>query len=185
MGARAVDWARLESVCTARYRGFESLPIRQFSVISGLPIDSIRGQHAGRAGRFRRLCPVIGSRKIFLGPCLFRIQTPKIRKVVPPASMVVALVWLGLSSGSPFPRKPLQKFFLAQAENPVQRVETISKLLTARATTSLVYGLQTPGSRRGTMALGQKGRVPRSGSNTYHARRQQPPQQADLSRRPC
>jgi hypothetical protein len=29
MGARAVDWARLESVCTARYRGFESLPIRQ------------------------------------------------------------------------------------------------------------------------------------------------------------
>jgi hypothetical protein len=28
MGARAVDWARLESVCTARYRGFESLPIR-------------------------------------------------------------------------------------------------------------------------------------------------------------
>src|SRR5271168_103701 len=24
MGARAVDWARLESVCTARYRGFES-----------------------------------------------------------------------------------------------------------------------------------------------------------------
>jgi hypothetical protein len=30
MGARAVDWARLESVCTARYRGFESLPIRHF-----------------------------------------------------------------------------------------------------------------------------------------------------------
>ncbi len=29
MGARAVDWARLESVCTARYRGFESLPIRK------------------------------------------------------------------------------------------------------------------------------------------------------------
>jgi hypothetical protein len=29
MGARVVDWARLESVCTARYRGFESLPIRQ------------------------------------------------------------------------------------------------------------------------------------------------------------
>jgi hypothetical protein len=28
MGARVVDWARLESVCTARYRGFESLPIR-------------------------------------------------------------------------------------------------------------------------------------------------------------
>ncbi len=28
MGARAVDRARLESVCTARYRGFESLPIR-------------------------------------------------------------------------------------------------------------------------------------------------------------
>jgi hypothetical protein len=28
MGARAVDWARLESVCTVRYRGFESLPIR-------------------------------------------------------------------------------------------------------------------------------------------------------------
>jgi hypothetical protein len=31
MGARAVDWARLESVCTARYRGFESLPIRHIS----------------------------------------------------------------------------------------------------------------------------------------------------------
>jgi hypothetical protein len=28
MGARAVDWARLESVCTDRYRGFESRPIR-------------------------------------------------------------------------------------------------------------------------------------------------------------
>jgi hypothetical protein len=28
MGARAVDWARLESVCTERYRGFESRPIR-------------------------------------------------------------------------------------------------------------------------------------------------------------
>jgi hypothetical protein len=34
MGARAVDWARLESVCTARYRGFESLPIRQISPYS-------------------------------------------------------------------------------------------------------------------------------------------------------
>jgi hypothetical protein len=32
MGARAVDWARLESVCTARYRGFESLPIREHLV---------------------------------------------------------------------------------------------------------------------------------------------------------
>jgi hypothetical protein len=31
MGARVVDWARLESVCTARYRGFESLPIRHAS----------------------------------------------------------------------------------------------------------------------------------------------------------
>jgi hypothetical protein len=31
MGARVVDWARLESVCTARYRGFESLPIRQLT----------------------------------------------------------------------------------------------------------------------------------------------------------
>jgi hypothetical protein len=30
MGARAVDWARLESVCTERYRGFESRPIRRF-----------------------------------------------------------------------------------------------------------------------------------------------------------
>src|SRR3981081_4894425 len=28
MGARAVDRARLESVCTERYRGFESRPIR-------------------------------------------------------------------------------------------------------------------------------------------------------------
>jgi hypothetical protein len=34
MGARVVDWARLESVCTARYRGFESLPIRQISPYS-------------------------------------------------------------------------------------------------------------------------------------------------------
>src|ERR1700746_1473743 len=32
MGARAVDWARLESVCTARYRGFESLPIRHMHI---------------------------------------------------------------------------------------------------------------------------------------------------------
>ena len=31
MGARAVDWARLESVCTERYRGFESRPIRLFT----------------------------------------------------------------------------------------------------------------------------------------------------------
>ena len=29
MGGRVVDCARLESVYTARYRGFESLPIRQ------------------------------------------------------------------------------------------------------------------------------------------------------------
>ena len=29
MGDRAVDCARLESVCTARYQGFESPPIRQ------------------------------------------------------------------------------------------------------------------------------------------------------------
>ena len=28
MGDRVVDCARLESVCTARYRGFESPPIR-------------------------------------------------------------------------------------------------------------------------------------------------------------
>ena len=28
MGDRVVDCARLESVCTARYRGFESRPIR-------------------------------------------------------------------------------------------------------------------------------------------------------------
>jgi hypothetical protein len=34
MGARAVDWARLESVCTERYRGFESRPIRHSSVSS-------------------------------------------------------------------------------------------------------------------------------------------------------
>ena len=33
MGARVVDWARLESVCTARYRGFESLPIRQPKIV--------------------------------------------------------------------------------------------------------------------------------------------------------
>ena len=38
MGARAVDWARLESVCTARYRGFESLPIRHiFGLLAGRP----------------------------------------------------------------------------------------------------------------------------------------------------
>ena len=38
MGARAVDWARLESVCTARYRGFESLPIRHmFGLFAGRP----------------------------------------------------------------------------------------------------------------------------------------------------
>jgi hypothetical protein len=36
MGARAVDWARLESVCTERYRGFESRPIRQFLRINDL-----------------------------------------------------------------------------------------------------------------------------------------------------
>jgi hypothetical protein len=35
MGDRAVYCARLESVCTARYRGFESPPIRQlFSAIA-------------------------------------------------------------------------------------------------------------------------------------------------------
>jgi hypothetical protein len=41
MGARAVDWARLESVCTARYRGFESLPIRQWFIISDLQNNEI------------------------------------------------------------------------------------------------------------------------------------------------
>jgi hypothetical protein len=36
MGARAVDWARLESVCTERYRGFESRPIRMLFVLRDL-----------------------------------------------------------------------------------------------------------------------------------------------------
>jgi hypothetical protein len=42
MGARAVDWARLESVCTARYRGFESLPIRH---IFGLFASRPKAEH--------------------------------------------------------------------------------------------------------------------------------------------
>ncbi len=43
MGARVVDWARLESVCTARYRGFESLPIRQ-AFQNQSPKDAIAGK---------------------------------------------------------------------------------------------------------------------------------------------
>ncbi len=35
MGDRVVDCARLESVCTARYPGFESPPIRQFFFAAG------------------------------------------------------------------------------------------------------------------------------------------------------
>jgi hypothetical protein len=48
MGDRVVDCARLESVCTERYRGFESRPIRQFTRIApgirnfldGVPLTS-------------------------------------------------------------------------------------------------------------------------------------------------
>jgi tetratricopeptide (TPR) repeat protein len=38
MGDRAVDCARLESVCTARYQGFESPPIRQRSFAQSLSV---------------------------------------------------------------------------------------------------------------------------------------------------
>lgn len=48
MGDRAVDCARLESVCAARHRGFESPPIRHtatsFGVVSG---PSSRGVEKG------------------------------------------------------------------------------------------------------------------------------------------
>ena len=37
MGDRAVDCARLESVCAERHRGFESPPIRHLTVASALP----------------------------------------------------------------------------------------------------------------------------------------------------
>ena len=38
MGGRVVDCARLESVYTERYRGFESPPIRQHSVDEALRV---------------------------------------------------------------------------------------------------------------------------------------------------
>lgn len=38
MGGRVVDCARLESVYTERYRGFESPPIRQRSVYAGIRV---------------------------------------------------------------------------------------------------------------------------------------------------
>jgi hypothetical protein len=58
MGARVVDWARLESVCTARYRGFESLPIRQCFVIvieRNRPL-SLRGGSESNVAFPVRLC---------------------------------------------------------------------------------------------------------------------------------
>jgi hypothetical protein len=45
MGARVVDWARLESVCTARYRGFESLPIRSTLTPSRTGLQTSFGPH--------------------------------------------------------------------------------------------------------------------------------------------
>jgi hypothetical protein len=42
MGDRAVDCARLESVCAARHQGFESPPIRFPPAIIMLPIDGIQ-----------------------------------------------------------------------------------------------------------------------------------------------
>ena len=54
MGARVVDWARLESVCTARYRGFESLPIRHaFKIKSPKDAGPIAGKllYSGREKR--------------------------------------------------------------------------------------------------------------------------------------
>ncbi len=63
MGGRAVEGARLESVCTPKgYRGFESHPIRQYSssTVSLAKSQELRGIAAiavdrGRAGNHRNL----------------------------------------------------------------------------------------------------------------------------------
>ena len=47
MGARVVDWARLESVCAARHRGFESRPIRHAFGRSGAIAHARRPSHPG------------------------------------------------------------------------------------------------------------------------------------------
>jgi hypothetical protein len=60
MGARVVDWARLESVCTARYRGFESLPIRHSFRRTQIP-SSMRRPFLRRKSRIvpQLFCSVI------------------------------------------------------------------------------------------------------------------------------
>ena len=45
-GDREAEGARLEIVCTERYRGFESLPLRHFLTINNLPSEVTAGSRA-------------------------------------------------------------------------------------------------------------------------------------------
>ena len=47
-GGRVVDCARLESVCTAMYRGFESLPVRRLSEDRNFRVSDLRGTPLGK-----------------------------------------------------------------------------------------------------------------------------------------
>ncbi len=58
MGGRVVDCARLESVYTERYRGFESPPIRQFLVSitdAAVAISLTKFSEGSKAGGFKNL----------------------------------------------------------------------------------------------------------------------------------
>ena len=61
MGGRVVDCARLESVYTERYRGFESPPIRQFLVLitdAGVVISLTKISERSKTGGFKNLAGI-------------------------------------------------------------------------------------------------------------------------------
>ena len=61
MGGRVVDCARLESVYTERYRGFESPPIRQFLVSitdAGVTISLTKIAEGSKTGESKNLAGI-------------------------------------------------------------------------------------------------------------------------------
>jgi hypothetical protein len=80
MGARAVDWARLESVCTERYRGFESRPIRHYGIS---PLTT--GCYAGSTARLPKLADASSPARLVTG----RLFSPQFH-----AGLFLA-VWIG------------------------------------------------------------------------------------------